>query len=222
MRIASFDIGKKNFAFCIEEIDLSNIEKPKRSYNVDGTPTEDFSEYLETIYKQGKIILYKNTDLTINCDKKTYLDAETYYNMNDILEEYNEYWDTCDVFIIEQQMQFGMGKNNPMAQKLGQHCYSYFTFVYGRDKKVVEYPSYNKTQVLGAPKVKGVKRWKAMDKPARKKWAVVKAREVLTLRNDPFLKELEQSKKKDDLADVLLQAISYAILTRELEYDLKK
>ncbi len=215
MRIASFDIGKKNFAFCIEEIDLSDMKAPSSvkssNYNEDGTPTPIFKEYLDTVYKRGKLILYKNTDLTINCDKKTYLDEETYYNMNDTLEQYTEYWDTCDVFVIEKQMQFGMGKNNPMAQKLGQHCYSYFTFVYGREKKVVEYPAYNKTQVLGAPKVKG-KRWKAMDKPARKKWAVIQARELLTLRSDPFLKEFETHKKKDDLADVLLQAISYAIL----------
>lgn len=213
MRIGSFDIGKKNFAFCIEEIDAPVVPKIplKKRYELDGTPTPEFAEVLNQICLAGRIVLYKNTDLTANCDASAYLDKETFYNMTDTLNEYVELWDTCDVFLIEQQMQFGAGKRNPMAQKLGQHCYSYFTFVYGRDKEVIEYPAYNKTQILGAPKVMGKKRWKAMEKPARKKWAVKRATEILTARNDPFLAELVKHKKKDDLSDVLLQALSYVV-----------
>ena len=47
MRIASFDIGKKNFAFYIEEMDtnkfntINNIDKNDR-YVIDGTPTIEF------------------------------------------------------------------------------------------------------------------------------------------------------------------------------------
>jgi hypothetical protein len=152
MRIASFDIGKKNFCFCIEEIDISQNEinrfkkqfsDIKVKYNRDGTLTEDMEIVLTDFIQKGTIILYKNSDITQNCDPGLALDTETFYNMNDLLDEYRKYWDTCDVFVIEQQMNFGKLKN-PMAIKLGNHCFSYFTFLYGRNKKVVEFPAYHK------------------------------------------------------------------------------
>ena len=77
-----------------------------------------------------------------------------------------------------------------MALKLGQHCYSYFTIRYGRFKKVIEFPAYYKTQILGAEKIKGKKvkngnfQWKTIDKPARKKWSVSKATEILSSRGE--------------------------------------
>jgi len=54
--IASFDIGSINFAFYIEEIDISkiknikNIQKLKR-YNPNGTCTLEFLEIIKKIYK---------------------------------------------------------------------------------------------------------------------------------------------------------------------------
>ena len=56
MIIASFDIGKCNFSFCIEEIDQSvlesivNIKKEDR-YNVNGTCKTDFNNLLDEILK---------------------------------------------------------------------------------------------------------------------------------------------------------------------------
>ena len=52
--IASFDIGKKNFAFYIEEIDckelmsLKNIPV-KKQYNIDGTPTSEMQNLLDQV-----------------------------------------------------------------------------------------------------------------------------------------------------------------------------
>lgn len=222
--IASFDIGKKNFAFCIEEIDeklFSNIKNIplKDRYNENGVATEKMEKILEEVFSNGKIVLYKNLDLTKNCNAKLKLDTLTFYNMTKALDEYKEYWEKCSFFVIEEQMSFGK-KINKMAMKLAQHCYSYFVIKYPNGKIPIEFPAYNKTQILGAPKVEGKPykngkvRYKAMEKGARKKWSVEKAIEILTCRGEiEVLETLTTSKKKDDLADVLtqLQAFKYKI-----------
>ena len=74
-------------------------------------------------------ILLENVDLTANCDPKSYLDPQTFYNMTELLDTYVEYWSQCDIIIIEKQMSFGK-KHNTMALKLGQHCWSYFSIKY--------------------------------------------------------------------------------------------
>lgn len=219
MRIASFDIGKKNFSFCVEDIDektLLSSKPPKIQYNPDGTCTEDMTTFLQEVYKNGKIVLHDNVNLTNGCDPKMKLDPLTFHNMIDVLNSHNKVWDKCNVFVIEEQMAF-KGKFNPMAMKLGQHCYSYFAFRYGQTKEIIEFEAYHKTQLLGAPKTQkagknGKIRYKAMDKPARKKWSVEKAKEILELRDDKEgLKNLSAKKKRDDLADTLTQLQAYKI-----------
>jgi hypothetical protein len=221
--VASIDIGKKNFSFTVEEFDAEELKKVKpipllKRYKDDGHASEAMEEVLEKVYTNGKIILHKNLDLTENCDPKKKLDPETFHNMVEALDEYTEYWDKCSAFVIEEQMSFG-AKLNKMAMKLGQHCYSYFVLKYGRSKQVVEFPAYNKTQVLGAPKVQGKPyksgkvRWVAMDKPQRKKWAVDKCIELLTCRGEmDIIDSMTSVKKKDDLADVVLQLQAYKYL----------
>lgn len=219
MRVASFDIGKRNFAFYIEEFDNFQLEKIKNlpkvnRYGADGLPSSDFSELLANVYLNGDKILYKNLDLTEGCKKDKYLDKKVYLNMNRVLNEHKTYFDTCDFIVIEQQMSFG-SKHNTMALKLGQHCYSFFLFHYGESKELIEFPAYYKTQVLGAPKVKNTKsgRYAAMTKPERKKWAVERAVSILEERGDmETLDEIASEKKRDDLADVLIQAQSFKYL----------
>lgn len=219
---ASFDIGYRNFAFCVEEYDaemltsLPKIAKADR-FNPDGTLTEDFGDVVEKACLNGKVVLFRNIDLT-GGRKIESLDMELFHAMTDVLDEYTEYWDKCESFIVEMQMSF-RGVYNVKALKLGQHCLSYFALKYGRDKYMVEYPAFNKTEVLGAQKIckgvtkKGKTTFKSMDKPARKKWSVVKACEILELRGeDETLSGLTTKKKKDDLADTLLQLCSWKIL----------
>jgi hypothetical protein len=216
--ICSVDIGKKNFCFYVEEINLKNFPNikniPKNNrYNENGTPTIKMQNILDKVCGNGKTILHKNADLTKNCKPGKYLDPETFYNMNDLLDTYGEYWDKCCIFIIEQQM-----RKNYMAMKLGQHCFSYFSIRYGRFKSVIEFPSYYKTQILGAEKIKGKQykngkfKWKTIDKTARKKWSVVKATDILTKRGEfHTIENIKTKVKKDDLADTLsqLQAFKY-------------
>lgn len=210
---ASFDIGKCNFAFYIEEFNtgnmstLTNIPRNKR-YNPDGLPTKEFEEVMSSIYLNGNKILYKNLDLTHGTEKSKYLDKKIYINMINALDEYKEYFEKCSIIIIEQQMSFKSAQNT-MALKLGQHCYSYFAIRYGETKEIVEFPAYYKTQILGAPKKGG----KAMSKPERKKWSTEKAVDILMERGDmETLEEIVSKKKKDDLADVLIQLQSFKFL----------
>jgi len=216
MRVASFDIGYRNFAYCVEEINLDslstieNIPKLKRYFKGGGC-TPDFALLLKKVYGSGTIVLMDNVDLTIDCEMmkgkraKTTLDPAIFINMNKELDKFKHVWNQCTTFIIEQQMSFGK-KRNTNALKLGQHCYSYFTFQYAQFKTIVEFPAYYKTQVLGAPK--------KLTKPDRKRWAVEKAMEILTERQDINTLQLVTSRKKaDDLSDTLLhiQAFKYLV-----------
>lgn len=219
----SIDIGSVNFAFYVEEIDPEAFKKiknipEKQRYNIDGTPTPGMQKILELVYNNGTTILHKNSDISNNCVKGKKLDQNTFHNMTDLLDSYSDYWDKCSYFIVEQQMAFGKMKSNPKAVQLGHHCQSYFMFRYGRFKQVIEFPAYHKTHVLGCEKMKGKQskngnyRWKSIPKPDRKKWSVVKATEILTLRREEkTIQNIKSKNKKDDLADTLtqLQAFKY-------------
>lgn len=181
MYIASFDIGKRNFAFCVERV-----------------------EYSDNMYSHEEIVLLKNVDLTSNTVQSKTIDPLWFINMNHILDTYKTIWDKCSYIIIEKQM--GFGKNiNYMALKLGQHCYSYFTFHYARFKVIIDFPAYHKTQILNAPL--------KMNKYQRKKWAVEKVLEILQNRDDTLsMQIISEYSKKDDLADVILQLQSFKYL----------
>ena len=167
---------------------------------------------MDSICSTGKKILLENLDLTYGCDQRKYLDPKVLYNMISTLDEYVEYWKQCDVFVIEKQMSFGK-RCNTMALKLGQHCWSYFAIKH-TGKEIVEFPAYHKTQVLGATKIltttrAGKKRFKAITKPARKKWCINRALVILDARDDiDTISQIQDSRKKDDLCDVYMPAPS--------------
>ena len=206
--IVSFDIGKKNFAFCISKVYMKKVEKlpkisKKERYNKDGTPKQKFSKVIEKLYKCSKIELVKNLDLTEGCDKKKYLDDKTYLNLIEVLDKYKTFWNKCDHILIEKQMSF-RGKFNVMAMKLAQFVFSYFTIHYKDTKTIVDYPAYHKTQVLGA------KKDEVKQKPKRKKWAVNKTQEILNFNKDTKgLEQINSNKKKDDVSDCMLMNITY-------------
>jgi hypothetical protein len=220
--IASFDIGKKNFSFYIEECNLddfsslSNIPKKNR-YNPNGTCTDEFETLLKKVYCNGKKMLLRNLDITEGTNKEKYFDSDLCHNLTEVLDTYSDYWQKVDYIVVEQQMSFGT-KVNTMALKIAQHCESYFMIRYGRSKKIVEFPSYHKTQVMGSEKIEkvtkaGKKTFKNVDKPARKKWAIETAYGILTEREDfDTIDEITSSKKKDDLSDVIVQAQAFKYL----------
>jgi hypothetical protein len=209
MLIASFDIGKKNLAFCVEKIEPKENEE-----NIT----------IENMCKTGEIVCFENKSLMKNCDTKKYLDTEVFHNLTELFDEHIELWKSCDVFLIEQQM-----NRNIMALKIGQHCFSYFLFKFGRTKRVIEFASYHKTQVLNAPRISVVKRLKSgvektsfryMTKPERKKWSVNRAIEILTSRNDlHFLDKFKKMKKRDDVSDCILMIQAYKFLLAVKQID---
>jgi hypothetical protein len=224
MKIIAFDIGKKNFAFVMEEVDdeklktIVNIPKKER-YNKDGTCTDEFNTLLQQVYLTGKILMVENMDLTYECDKKKYLDPRIYLNMITEMDKYKKQFDECDVFLIERQMSFGKKKTNTMALKLGQHCYSYLLMKYLNNKIIIDYPAYYKTQILGAPKKFGkipktYKNGKTVQiQDNRKKWSVRISNDILQLRNDKkSLEIINDTKKRDDMCDCLLMTITFSYL----------
>ena len=223
INIASFDIGKNNFAFLIEEIDISLLETIvniplSQRYNIDSSPTVAFKNILDNVCNNGKIILYKNTNITSGCSKNNYVEQRLFFNMQCLLDEYVSYFDKCSIIIIEKQMAFGKIINT-MALKLGQNCMSYFIFKYGMFKQIIEFPAYHKTQILGCTKLetrnkKGNIKWISVNKATRKKWSIKEAINILELRNDAEnLIHLSNSKKKDDLADTLTQLQAFKYIT---------
>lgn len=139
--------------------------------------------------------------------------------MTDCLDSFKDYWGKCSVFLIEQQMDFGRTKRNPMARKLGQHCYSYFSIFYRDFKTILEFPAYHKTQVLGAPKKFGkipktYKNGKTVQiQDNRKKWSVRVTKDILELRKDAVsLEKLTEKCKQDDMSDCILMIMSYCVL----------
>lgn len=218
--VASIDIGKVNFCFTIEEFNatkLRELRAPKVRYYPNGEPTFEMTLILNQVFMNGKVILAKNSDITQNCNAKMKLDPETFHNMDDLLTSYLPYFDHCSYVIIERQMMFGR-LTNPMAVKLAQHCYSFFVYTYGRAMKVIEYDAFQKTQILGSKMLevknkKGVIKYKAIDKPSRKKWSIAKCEEILTMRNDVATLTLFKTKnvKKDDIADTINQLQAFKI-----------
>jgi hypothetical protein len=231
--IASFDIGKKNFSFYIESFDRDellslqskNIAKNKR-YNPNGTCTDDFGELLKKVYLNGQKEFLGNFDITEGTNTSKYFDVDLCHGMTTLLDKHTEYWKKVDYFVIEQQMSFG-ARINTMAIKLAQHCLSYFTIKYGcrgiytnlkNCKTIMEFPAFHKTQVLGSEKIEKVTKagkvsYKNIEKPARKKWAVETAYGILTEREDfDTIDEITDSKKKDDLSDVLIQCQAFKYL----------
>ena len=209
MKVASFDIGSKNFAFCIQEVDeisIGTITPPKQRYKNDGTPTDEYKHTLEQVYKNGNILLYMNIDLTEGIPKstqKSYLDPQVFRNMIERLDRYKMYFQEVDTVLVEQQMAFRT-QINVKALKIGQACFTYFLMRFP-SIEVIEFKSFYKTQVLGAPK--------KLTKPQRKKWAVEECKYILELRkDDENLEIVKCSKKKDDISDVVVQTCAFLIL----------
>ena len=108
--IASFDIGKKNFAFYVENIPSEEIEgwnknkvPIKNKYYKDGTMMEEWKSIVDEICFSGITVLSKNYDLTEGQDIKT-INRTVYNNMYKVLDLHKDVWDKCSYFVIEKQM----------------------------------------------------------------------------------------------------------------------
>ena len=228
IQILSMDMGTKNFAFWVDVYPRSVLRKFSNtvlSYEPDGRPTFATQRVIEAVSVSGQTLLFSNTDVSSSDDTKTTVSADTLCNITDLLDYHKTIFSQCDYIVVERQMQFGKIRN-PNAIRIAHHVQSYFHLMFGRLARVIDFPAYHKTQVLGAPKVahltkKGLTRYKAVDKPTRKKWACSIAEDILLARLDwDSIEKMTDMKKKDDVSDCLLQSIAFLLqsLSSSSEY----
>lgn len=201
-RIASFDIGRKNFAQYIEDIDMNELESLSNVYfNLDkplrrrtkGPMNSHISEILKKCYKCGQRVSIGVYDISDPDSDRYSIFARD--KLIEHLENFKDVWNTCDQFIIELQYfatYTGKGKKsgseaNVDAIKISEGVFMWFKINYP-DKLIDFFPSTNKTQILGAPN--------SLSKPHRKRWVEEKSRNIFELRNDNDMLELFYFKDK--------------------------
>ena len=195
--IASFDIGKKNFAQYVETISKDEIEHLKKCYaasksgraSLVKTRTPEYRNFLKSVYLTGRRVHTGVYDLR-NERKEDVLDNETRKNIIRHLHDHKWLWEKCNVFVIEQQFFKPSGRRgrnldssqaNVDALKISELLIGWLLNEYP-DKEHLFFGSTNKTQLLGAPpklKRKGVK-----------DFCIEQAKLLYKLRNDHSINEL--------------------------------
>jgi len=224
-RIASFDIGKRNFAQYVEDFSQKDCDKIREMYNklpkrLQGKLKVIPNEVQPIIHELclcGNRVAAGVYDLSN--PNTTDLDIITRNNIIQHLLRFQDLWDTCDYIIIEQQYYnaFLQGKRkrkdgcgaNIDAIKIAELVMTYF-LIHNPNSIIKSFNSMYKTHTLGASQEDN------KTKPKRKAWAIQKAREIYTQRRDedmikifnPIKKRGTPTHKLDDLADTLIQCIA--------------
>jgi hypothetical protein len=158
---------------------------------------KNYALRIERRYHSGKIepIVFDKVCVEKFIDYDGYKTTDTYEEVTKFLEKYREFYDDCHFVIIERQL-----PTNYQATRIAQHTISYFSIVL-HDKpllaNIIEVSPQLKGKMLGFKK--------GNDKEL-KSWAVLVARELLTIRKDDYsLKVMDYfAKKQDDLADTVI------------------
>lgn len=206
-RVAAFDMGTRNFAFCVEEIPEAQLSgrAVKPQFDADGCPLEAYQAYLDThVYARGRLVEMQCIDLKQYCDSQSL--SNLYLGLTQVLNAYTRLWDKVDVFLIEQQMAYGHNKSNIQALRLAQHTMSYFLTIYGPFRQVQEFSSTHKTRILGCP------RTERRTHKARKIFSVQLTSRILAQRNDPLHPTLQTLSKRDDISDCVLMIQAHKAL----------
>ena len=219
--ILSIDIGTKNFAVWVDAYPNSLFEERAvpLAYEKNGTATPPTRECVEKIAASGRTVFFANEDVQTGEDSRVEVSADTLCTLTDFLDSHMDIFSKCEYIVVEKQMQFGKIRNTK-AVRVSHHVQSYFLIKFGRFANVCSFPAYHKTQVLGAEKVqvktkKGSTRYKAVDKPTRKKWAVAVAEDILLARQEwNVIDKIACMKKRDDVSDCLLQSIAFVALIK--------
>ncbi len=226
LRIASIDIGRKNFAHYVEDVCLDGphgifaLEKRYKALpkamrrRVKGPLQGEMKDIISRVCETGTTVHYGVVDLREDPENKK-LDVPTRYNLFKYLYSLRHIWETCDAVLIEQQYfstftpKGRRGKKteaNVDAIKLAEVCWSFFALVCP-PHELLFYGSTNKTQIMGAPQ--GLTAYR------RKRWSVIKMKEILEQRRETAvltaLETLKKSRKQklDDIADCLVQAQAF-------------
>ncbi len=209
--IVSIDIGLRTLSIYKEYFDndkASKIKKPIKMYDKFGEAHDELKKYVLDVSSCGQCAFIEKKDLG---ERKDYFSGKALLNLIDYFDELEkrDVFRDVDIIIMEKQL-----NKNPMATVLMHHIYSWCLIMFRDFKKVLLYPSKNKTRILGAPlsAVDDDGKKKRMDKAFRKKWSVQKAYEILEKREDLETIDyifVKNKSKKDDLSDVITQCVSY-------------
>lgn len=201
IRLVSIDIGKINFAQYVEDFASENIISIEKKYkklvkNLQRKTKGPMNAHIQQLLLETVLCgtrvqtgVYNFTSDETDAYGERMWDNTARRNLLKHLSSYKYLWETCDIFVIEQQffnasVFGGRGKKkraasaggaNVDAIKIAEATYMWFLDKYPY-KTVMYFGSQYKTQIFGAP-------WK-LDKPQRKKWSEEKAREYYTLRED--------------------------------------
>jgi len=210
--IISIDIGLKNLAIYKEYFDTDtakNIVIPKLRYNKLGEAHTEFKEYIDKVAQCGQCVFIDKHELGQRKDmfnNKVFLEIIDYFDKLNTQGIFND----VNVILIEKQL-----KINGIASIIMHHIHSWMMINFRDFKKTILYPASMKTRVIGAPLKELNEGGKAtkVNKAFRKKWAVIRAEELLRLRGDnETLSIFEKNKsKRDDISDCMLMAVSYSV-----------
>lgn len=166
--------------------------KSTSSQIVQGTPSRKDGVVKSTIGTSIKLKKKEIIDCIISTTKGKNKPKDIGISMFQVMDEYKEIWEKCNVFLIERQMTI-----NLQALKLSHYLEAYLK-IYYPNKKILNYSASKKTKKLGAPTLK--------TKREKKAWTTQFTSELLT---DENLKYFQSLSKKDDIADVVCMIESY-------------
>jgi hypothetical protein len=155
----------------------------------------NFAYRLESRGRNGVIKTVEMGNVDIRDNSKPGINTE-FNNINNLLDKFNIFYNKVHLIIVEHQIDL-----NPNTPRILQHVISYFlSLLKGKEKRplIFEIMPRVKGDQLGYDKKTAEKGLKA--------WALAKARELLTHRNDEKgLRLLNKKGKKDDMADTICQ-----------------
>lgn len=224
VRILSFDIGKKNFAWYIEDADVYGLSKLNEEYSnlpgklkrrALGPMNPKVLGILNKLYSWSNRVDMGVVDLRSSNEDKW--DVQGRKNLFKFLSSKYPIFSTCDVIVIEQQYfntftqrKRGIKKSpgngaNVDAIKIAEDLLAWCMLRMSHIEVEVFSAMY-KTHMLGASD--------SLSKAQRKKWTDDKARDVFRLRgDDDALDQLFNTKKgkqkTDDICDTVMQCQAF-------------
>jgi hypothetical protein len=118
--IASFDIGKHNFAFCVEVVRVGCGLRTFEEVCLDGTIT--------------------HLELANLIHKKSHDPATEVFRF---MDSHKTIWDHCNIFVVEQQV-----KLNQYAMRICHYVEAYLKLNYADFKSTIIFPARHKTEVF--------------------------------------------------------------------------
>ena len=161
--------------------------------------TVNFGFRIEKRFLNGNIFTIVFEKIQFTSGEEGFMINNTYQQITNFLDSYFDFLMNSHFIIIERQM-----KENYKRVRISQHLITYFCIKLINSPlmpQIIEIDSTLKTRELHPKKNRH-----EMNKTGVKKWAKEEAKRLLIMREDQTgLAKLASTKKKDDLADTVIQ-----------------